>query len=107
MCLELGDGDSSVGVELVLGRRAGNYSFSLAQFVYWGFRAQGRGSRGGWGAARPLTLEQEGGVALQLWSRGACPPILHVGTSGIGDGLPYKVFHNVCYKLNQNFAVKS
>ena len=29
---------------------------------------------------------------------GAWPPqLLHVGSSGIGDGLPYKVFHNGCY----------
>ena len=54
---------------------------------------------GGWGWGQPAPNFRAG------W---AWPPqLLHVGTSGIGDGLPYKVFHNGCYKVNQNFAIRS
>ena len=33
--------------------------------------------------------------------------LLRVGTSDVGDGLPYRMFHNDCYKANQYFIVKS
>ena len=45
----------------------------------------------------------------QLWSRGGRGPpnFLHVATRGIGDGLRYKAFHEGCWKVNRNLAVKS
>ena len=46
----------------------------------------------------PPTLEQGGRVPPQLFARGA--------TRGIGDSLLYKAFHEVCCKVNRNFAVK-
>ena len=70
---------------------------------------QGRGNWGPGGAAAPPTLAPGGGqLPHPNFGAGGVPPqLLHVGTSGIGDGLPYKVFHNGCYKVNRNFAVRS
>ena len=43
----------------------------------------------------------------QRWSRmGSVPQLLLMETRGVGDGLPYRVFHSDLYRENQFYVVK-